>query len=128
MCAYDVIADLDAKHGIFINGRGLGTASTFEVHDPATREVIAEICDGIATEAASAVQTAHSAFRDWVGNGPSVRAEILWHAFDLMVADADRFASLICIDAQPPAKPSLMSQSESVRAMGERGYPAEGPG
>ena len=70
MCAYDVIADLDAKHGIFINGRGLGTASTFEVHDPATREVIAEISDGTASEAASAVETAHSAFRDWAATAP----------------------------------------------------------
>ncbi len=53
MNSKDVIAELDAKHGIFINGRGLGTASTFDVHDPATREVIAEISDGTASEATS---------------------------------------------------------------------------
>jgi hypothetical protein len=29
MNAHDVIADLDPKHGVFVSGRGLGTASTF---------------------------------------------------------------------------------------------------
>jgi succinate-semialdehyde dehydrogenase / glutarate-semialdehyde dehydrogenase len=48
MNSNDVIAELDAKHGVFINGRGLGTASTFEVLDPATCAVIAEISDGTA--------------------------------------------------------------------------------
>jgi acyl-CoA reductase-like NAD-dependent aldehyde dehydrogenase len=73
----DVIAELDAKHGIFINGRGLGTASTFDVRDPATCAVIAEISDGTASEATSAVEAAARAFPEWAATAPRVRAEIL---------------------------------------------------
>jgi succinate-semialdehyde dehydrogenase/glutarate-semialdehyde dehydrogenase len=73
----DVIAELDAKHGIFINGRGLGTASMFDVRDPATCAVIAEISDGTASEATSAVEAAARAFPEWAATAPRVRAEIL---------------------------------------------------
>jgi len=62
MNSEDAITDLDAKHGIFINGRGLGTTLTFDVRDPATRAVIAEISDGTASEATSAVDAAARAF------------------------------------------------------------------
>jgi acyl-CoA reductase-like NAD-dependent aldehyde dehydrogenase len=81
----DVIAELDAKHGIFINGRGLGTASTFDVRDPATCAVIAEISDGTASEATSAVEAAARAFPEWAATAPRVRAEILRRAFDLIL-------------------------------------------
>jgi succinate-semialdehyde dehydrogenase/glutarate-semialdehyde dehydrogenase len=66
----DAIADLDAKHGIFIDGRGHGTDATFQVHDPATREVIAEISDGTASEATSAVDAAARALDTWAATPP----------------------------------------------------------
>src|SRR4029077_8050885 len=76
MNPHDVIAHLDPKHGVFVTGRGLGTASMFEVHDPATREVIAEISEGTASEATSAVEAAARAFAEWAATAPRVPAEI----------------------------------------------------
>ena len=102
MNAHDVTADLDPKHGVFVNGRGLGTASMFEVHDPATREVIAEISDGTASEATSAVEAAARAFAEWAATAPRVRAEILRRAFNLMVANTDRLVALICAENGKP--------------------------
>ena len=72
MNTQDAIAALDPKHGVFIDGRGLGTDSTFDVYDPATQAVIAEVSDGSAAEAADAVTAAHSAFRDWAATAPRI--------------------------------------------------------
>jgi succinate-semialdehyde dehydrogenase/glutarate-semialdehyde dehydrogenase len=102
MNTQDAIAALDPKHGVFIDGRGLGTDSTFDVYDPATQAVIAEVSDGSAAEAADAVTAAHSAFRDWAATPARVRAEMLRRAFDLMIADTDRLAALICIENGKP--------------------------
>jgi succinate-semialdehyde dehydrogenase / glutarate-semialdehyde dehydrogenase len=102
MNAHDIIADLDPKHGVFINGHGLGTASTFDVLDPATCTVIAEISDGTASDAKSTVEAAARAFPGWAATAPRVRAEILRRAFDLMVADTDRLVALICAENGKP--------------------------
>src|SRR4029078_10722330 len=102
MNTQDAIAALDPKHGVFIDGRALGTDSTFDVYDPATQEVIAEVSDGSAAEATDAVTAAHSAICDWAATPARIRAEMLRRAFDLMIADTDRLAALICIEKRKP--------------------------
>ncbi len=124
-----VIADLDAKHGVFINGRGLGTASTFDVHDPATRKVIVEISDGTASEATSAVEAATCALPEWAATAPRVRAEILRRAFDLMVADTDRLVALICAENGKPqadARAEVAYAAEFFRWYSEEAVRTEG--
>lgn len=125
----DVIADLDAKHGVFIDGRGLGTASTFDVLDPATCAVIAEISDGTASEATSAVEAAARAFPDWAATAPRVRAEILGRAFDLMVANTDRLVALICAENGKPqadARAEVAYAAEFFRWYSEEAVRIEG--
>jgi succinate-semialdehyde dehydrogenase / glutarate-semialdehyde dehydrogenase len=125
----DVIADLDTKHGMFIDGRGLGTDSTFDVYDPATQAVIAEVSDGSAAEAADAVTAAHSAFRDWAVTPARVRAEMLRRAFDLMIADTDRLAALICIENGKPqadARAEVAYAAEFFRWFSEEAVRTEG--
>jgi succinate-semialdehyde dehydrogenase / glutarate-semialdehyde dehydrogenase len=129
MNSKDVIAELDAKHGVFINGHCVGTASTFDVLDPATCTVIAEISDGTESEAKSAVEAAARAFPDWAATAPRVRAEILRRAFDLMVADTDRLAALICAENGKPqadARAEVAYAAEFFRWYSEEAVRTEG--
>jgi succinate-semialdehyde dehydrogenase / glutarate-semialdehyde dehydrogenase len=129
MNSKDAIAELDAKHGIFINGRGLGAASTFEVFDPATCALIAEISDGTASEATSAVKAAAGAFPDWAATAPRVRAEILRRAFDLIVGHTDRLVALICAENGKPqadARAEVAYAADFFRWYGEEAVRTEG--
>ncbi len=129
MNTQDAIAALDPKHGVFIDGRGLGTDSTFDVYDPATQEVIAEVSDGSAAEATEAVTAAHSAFRDWAATSARVRAEMLRRAFDLMIADTDRLGALICIENGKPqadARAEVAYAAEFFRWYSEEAVRTEG--
>jgi succinate-semialdehyde dehydrogenase/glutarate-semialdehyde dehydrogenase len=125
----DAIADLDTKHGIFIDGRGHGTDATFQVHDPATREVIAEISDGTTSEATSAVDAAARAFDMWAATPPRARADILRRAFDLMIAATEHFVALICAENGKPqadARAEVGYAAEFFRWYSEETVRAEG--
>ena len=129
MNSKDVIAELDAKHGVFINGHGVGTASTFDVLDPATCTVIAEIADGTASEATSAVEAAAGAFPDWAATAPRVRAEILRRAFDLIVEHTDQLVTLICAENGKPqadARAEVAYAAEFFRWYSEEAVRTEG--
>src|SRR3712207_8797505 len=61
---------------LYINGEwsdGPG-GKTFEVRNPATDELIAEVADGGAAEAEAAIQAAHAAFPAWAKR-PADRSE-----------------------------------------------------
>ena len=98
MNLHDLIAELDPKHGIRIGGQTRGAATTFEVDDPATGALIAEVADAGVTEAAAAVDAASAAFRDWAASPPRVRSEILRRGYDLMTRDSDWLTALICAE------------------------------
>ncbi len=115
MNTQNAIAELDAKHGILIDGRAHGAATVFEVCDPATGLAIAEVADGTVEDARSAVDAAHRAFACWSRTSPRQRSEILRRVYELMAADADRLTALICAE-------NGKSQSD---ARAEVGYAAE---
>jgi succinate-semialdehyde dehydrogenase / glutarate-semialdehyde dehydrogenase len=98
MSIADIVAALDPKHGIHIDGRGRGAAGTFEVLDPATLEVIAEVADGSPLEAIAAVEAAARTLPAWSDTAPRERSEVLRRAFERMVADTDRLATLIATE------------------------------
>ena len=98
MNLHDLIAELDPKHGIRIGGQTRGAATTFEVDDPATGALIAEVADAGVSEAAAAVDAASAAFRDWAASPPRVRSEILRRGYDLMTRDSDWLTALICAE------------------------------
>lgn len=68
---------------------------TFEVRNPATTEVIAQVANATSADATAAVDAAAAAFPAWASTAPLVRAEILRQAYDLIVADTERLAALI---------------------------------
>ena len=77
---------------------GAGSGATFEVHDPATGEVIAKVADGTPADATAAVDAAAAAFPAWAATPARARAEILRRCYDLMIRDADLLTALIAAE------------------------------
>ena len=84
--------------GQFIGGQWRDTLATFDVENPATGEVIAQVSDGGADEAKAAMDAACAAAPDWAATEPRARAEILRRAYELVVERADHFAALMTLE------------------------------
>src|SRR5580692_8546719 len=69
--------------------------STFEVDDPATGEVIAEVANGTVEDGLAAVTAAAEALPAWAATAPRQRAEILRRTFELMTERSEDLARLI---------------------------------
>ncbi|MGV0811098.1 NAD-dependent succinate-semialdehyde dehydrogenase [Mycolicibacterium boenickei] len=129
MDTQNAIAELDAKHGILIDGQDKGAAATFEVYDPATGLTIAEVADGTVADARSAVDAAHRAFESWSKTSPRQRSDILRRVFDLMIADTDLLAGLICAEngkSQADARSEVAYAAEFFRWFAEEAVRTDG--
>ncbi|MBU9762628.1 NAD-dependent succinate-semialdehyde dehydrogenase [Mycobacterium sp. TNTM28] len=123
------IAELDAKHGILIDGAAGGAVATFEVQDPATGLTIAEVADGTVADARSAVDAAHRAFAGWARTSPRQRSDILHRAYELMIADIDRLAALVCAEngkSQHDARAEAAYAAEFFRWFAEEAVRTDG--
>jgi succinate-semialdehyde dehydrogenase/glutarate-semialdehyde dehydrogenase len=91
---------VDAPVDLFLGGKWVPAASggRFDVHDPATGDVIASVADGTVEDAVAAVDAADAAATAWAATAPRERAEILRRAFDLMTERADELARLISLE------------------------------
>ena len=78
-----------------IGGRWVGSAETFEAHNPATGEVIAVIASAGAAEIDAAVTAARTAFESWRHVNPSVRAGYLHRIGDRVKAREPELAAAI---------------------------------
>lgn len=102
---------------------------SFQVHDPATTAVIAEVPDGDARDASAAVDEAARAFPEWAATAPRVRAEVLRRAFELMIADSDRLAALISREngkSEADARAEVAYAAEFFRWFSEEAVRTEG--
>ncbi len=70
-------------------------ARSFDVENPATREVIAHVADGDTADATAAVDAAAAALPSWRRTPARTRSEILTRAFELMIRDREPLAELI---------------------------------
>jgi succinate-semialdehyde dehydrogenase/glutarate-semialdehyde dehydrogenase len=88
----------------FIDGKWVASAGgkRFDVTNPATGEVIAQVADSDAADARAATDAAARAFPGWRDTLPRDRAAVLhrWHA--LMVANADALGRLISLEQGKP--------------------------
>src|SRR3954447_23142947 len=102
---------------LFIGGtwRGAGEGGRFDVTDPATGEVIAQVADGSAEDGLAAVAAAAEAGPAWAATPPRQRAEVLRRAWQLMTDRVDEIATLI----------SLENGKALADAKGEATYAAE---
>jgi phenylacetaldehyde dehydrogenase len=91
---------------MLINGKLVGAVSgkTFEVVNPATGAVIANVPEGDKADIDIAVAAARRAFDDgvWARVSPSEKGRILWRIADLIERDLEELAELESIDNGKP--------------------------
>ena len=86
--------------GHFIMGTAVaGEGEGFEIHEPATGEVLGRAADATVAELDAAVAAAKAAFPAWVASAPERRREVLHRIADLIVERADEIAAVECLDA-----------------------------
>jgi succinate-semialdehyde dehydrogenase/glutarate-semialdehyde dehydrogenase len=102
---------------LLIDGKWQPAASgkTFDVHDPATGNVLLSIADGGAQDAAAALDAAAGAQETWAATAPRERGEILRRAFEVVTARTEDFALLMTLEMGKPL----------AESRGEVGYGAE---
>ena len=90
--------------GLLINGEWVEASDggTFNVHDPATGEVLAILASATSQDAVAALDAADAAQAAWASTAPRTRAEILRRAFDLVTERAEDFALLMTLEMGKP--------------------------
>ena len=88
--------------GLFIGGEWTHGASTFEVENPATGEVLTTVADAGVADGAAALDAAVAAGPEWAATDPRARAEILRRAFDLLTARAEDLALVMTLEMGKP--------------------------
>jgi phenylacetaldehyde dehydrogenase len=91
---------------MLINNQWVEAASgkTFPVYNPATGEVLAQVCEGDREDIDRAVKAARKAFDHgpWRKMSPSERGRLIWKLGDLLEAHADEFAQIESLDNGKP--------------------------
>src|SRR4051812_36735034 len=84
-------------YGLYIDGQwhAAREGKTFEVRNPATSEVIADVADGGVYETRRAIAAAHAAFPAWSATTADKRAALLLKAAQLMIARVDQLAEVL---------------------------------
>jgi acyl-CoA reductase-like NAD-dependent aldehyde dehydrogenase len=82
----------------YIDGRRVGSPTTFEDHSPIDWSLIADVARGDAETADLAVSAAVRAFPEWAALGPAGRAGYLRRLADLVDANVDSLAEAECLD------------------------------
>ena len=127
--------------GLFIGGEWTDAAGgrTFDVHDPATNDVIASIADATADDGIRALDAAAAAQEGWAATAPRERSEILRRAFDLVQEHKEDLALLMTLEMGKPlaeARGEVVYggeflrwfSEEAVRISGRYGINPEGTG
>ena len=98
----DLVANLGT--GIHVDGRWQDAASgaTFEVHNPATGELVATVADGGPDDAAAAIEAAGRTQASWGAVPARERAEILRRAYELLIERADELALIMTTEMGKP--------------------------
>ena len=127
--ALDQIIDLPLD--LVIGGKQLQASdgSRFDVHDPATGQVIASVADGSVEDALAAVDAAAAAADAWAAVAPRERAEILRRAFELMRDRSEELAHLISLEngkALADSRGEVAYAAEFLRWYGEEAVRASG--
>ncbi|QZY52322.1 NAD-dependent succinate-semialdehyde dehydrogenase [Leucobacter tenebrionis] len=119
------------ESGLGIGGKWEASTSgaTFDVHDPATGEVIKTIADATVEDAVRALDAAVEAQQEW-GNTPTrVRSNILRRAFDLLMERKEEFALLMAMEMGKPiaeARGEVVYGGEFLRWFSEEAVRVQG--
>ncbi len=100
------IARHGARFGHWINGRFTRPGETFETHDPATGEVLAEVTQGSLDEVEAAVRAARRAQPAWEALGGHGRARVLYALARIMQKQSRLLAVIETMDNGKPIRES----------------------
>jgi succinate-semialdehyde dehydrogenase / glutarate-semialdehyde dehydrogenase len=107
---------LDPTHAVLIGGTARpGGSGTFDVENPASRDVIARVANADRADATAAVDAANAALPRWRATPPRARSEILSRAFSLILRDREPLADLVVAE----------NGKSRTDALGEITYAAE---
>ena len=98
----------------FINGEWVNTGKTFDVINPATGKVLAQVADCGPKETEQAIEAAHKAFPQWAAKTAKERAEVLKKWYQLIMANKEDLGAIMTAEQGKPLK----------EAIGEIGYGA----
>ncbi len=89
---------------LYIDGHWTGTnnGKTFEVHNPATGEIVGIIPNGGTKETREAIEAAHNAFFQWAATSLQKRGEILKRVATIICERAEEIAKLIVLENGKP--------------------------
>ena len=112
---HDVIATVDTR--LLVGGTWTAAAdgATFDVLDPATGEVLCAVSDASLVDGRAAVAAAVGAQASWGRTPARRRSEILRRAYEILMADVDRLATVMTLEMGKPL----------AEARGEVQYAAE---
>ena len=114
---------------LYIDGEWTSGSDRVAVHDPVDNSVIVEAAVAGEAECNAAVAAATAAQPSWAATPPRVRGEILRKAFEIMTAEADRFAELITREngkVLSDAKGELLYAAEFFRWFSEEAVRVSG--
>jgi len=80
---------------LFIGGEWTSTASTYEVVDPNTTDVVGHAPDGTVADAEAAVAAAKAALPGWAATPPSERGAMLQRLAEVLRAQAPTWSALV---------------------------------
>lgn len=97
------------EHELFIDGAFVASRSgeRFEVHNPATNELLTTVASADADDIDAAVAAARAALPAWAALPPGRRSELLWNLAVRIDELADEFAQLEALDNGKPTSESL---------------------
>lgn len=90
------------KEDAFIDGKWISSQKTFEVHNPATGEVIAVVANLETSDAELAIASAEKALPAWRSKLPKERAQIMRKWFDLIIENTQDLAKLMTLEQGKP--------------------------
>lgn len=92
-----------------INGEWVDAQNggTWDLINPATEDVIQQVPFGNASDAKSAIDSAHTAFKSWSRTTPYERAEILYQSAEWILERAEEFARVTTEESGKPLSESL---------------------
>ena len=92
------------QQGLYIHGRpaSADSAETFSTLNPATGEILAEVCQASSADIDRAVASAHEGQRVWAGFTAMQRSRVLRRAVEILRARNDELAELETFDTGKP--------------------------
>jgi succinate-semialdehyde dehydrogenase/glutarate-semialdehyde dehydrogenase len=90
------------KASSYIAGKWHSSQSTFDVLNPATGKIIAQVCDAGIEEATLAIRAAKKAFKPWSTMPAHERAKLLRNWFNLMMDHQDDLARILTLEQGKP--------------------------